>query len=138
MSFQDTRRAIESRFSANWTATAANRIKWENTPFEQPASGTWVALTIMPGDAAIAGIAATPLNRYAGMIQVDIYAPENSGTDASWALVDSVSTIFRHQQFSAGSSGTITARVPSVHNMGTIDGCHRLVVPIPLQRDIIE
>ena len=96
MSFQDARRAIESRFADNWTATTADRIKWENTPFEQPNSGTWVALTIMTGDAAIAGIATTPLNRYVAIIQIDIYAAENTGTDASWALVDSISTIFRH------------------------------------------
>lgn len=138
MSFQDTRRAIESRFANNWTATTTDRIKYENVPFEQPTSGTWVALTILTGAAGIAGISTTPLNRYAGLIQVDIFAAEKTGSDASWALADSVSTIFRHKQFSAGSSGTITSRVPGVQNMGVENGWHRLVVSIPFQRDKIE
>lgn len=138
MSFQDERVAIEAQFANNWTGTTADRIKWENQKFEQPKSGSWVALTIRNGEARQASVNSRPLNRYPGIIQIDVYVPEESGTDTARSLADSAASIFRNVQFSYGSSGTITTRVPYLVTLGVTDGWHRVVVTVNYQRDKID
>ena len=73
MSFEDERRAIENRFSANYSSTG---IKYENVPFDQPAAASWVALTLLTGEGIQASIGTVPgsrLRRFSGIIQIDVY-----------------------------------------------------------------
>ncbi len=135
MSFADERRAIESRLAANWTTTS---IKWENRKFVQPASA-WIALTILSGSGEAVSVGGlNTLHRHAGVIQIDIYVPEFTGTQATRAYADTIDTIFREVQFSAGSSGTITCRVPDYRSLGATDGWHRSVLSIAYKRDRVR
>jgi len=143
MSFEDERRAIEGRFAANFTALA---IKWENQPFDIVNDTAYVALTILTGaghQASLGG--ASALQRYAGVIQIDIYVPEDTGTKVAKQHADTIESIFRQVQFSAGSSGTIFTRTPSIKTLGTMagsqraeSGWHRTVVSVDYHRDKIN
>jgi hypothetical protein len=134
MSFADERRAIEARFAANFSTLP---VAYENVPFAQPASGGFVRLTIRPAGARQASTGSSPLQRYAGLIVADIFVPENTGTATARAHADTVEAIFRQAQFSAGNSGTITCRTPSIEAVGVRDGWFQLSVSVPYQRDRI-
>lgn len=132
MSFADERRAIEQRLQSNWGATTP--IKYDNVAFTQPANSPWIALTIVNGDPRPASIS-TQFKRYPGIIQIDIYTPENSGTNTARAHADTLAGYFDHAQFSAGSSGTITCRVSGIRTLPKEGGFYRLALRVEYYRD---
>lgn len=132
MSFADERAAIEARFAANWSST---RVKYENTQFEQPRTA-WVALYILNGEGKQISLGDDPLHRYAGVIMVQIHVPESSGTQTGRAYADTIAAIFRRQQFSNGSSGTITCRTPYISSIAGRDGWYQINLACPYQRDV--
>lgn len=134
MSFEDERHAIEGRFEDNYTSTD---VKYENTPFKQPSEASWAALTILPGNGEqiSLGTGSTGrLKRFAGIIQIDIYTKENVGTKTARNLADTIAAIFDSVQFSKGSSGTITTRVPSLITRGVEAGWLHSVVSVAYHR----
>lgn len=134
MSFEHERVAIEGRFAANYTATP---IKYANKKFEPPKTTAWVALTILTGIGRQASLGASnPLHRFTGVIQIDVFAPEDTGTATARGHADTIGDIYRRQQFSYSSSGTITCDTPYITDRGIENGWHRLVVSIPYRRDV--
>ena len=130
--FADERRAFEARMAANFTALP---IMYENVVFNQPTTG-WVSFMILPTGGDRISIGTTVKNyRYLGTLQIDIYVPEDTGSDACRAHADTIESIFRDQQFSAGDSGTITCRTPAFITGGVTNGYLRGIVSIPWQRD---
>ncbi len=130
--FDDERRAFEARFAANFTALP---IKYENIPFDQPVTG-WVAITVIPAGGGRSSIGTTvKRHRYVGNLQIDIFVPEDTGTSAARSHADTIDTIFRDQQFSAGVSGTITCNTPVYVTGGVEDGFYRAILTTPYHRD---
>jgi len=135
MSFDDTRYAVEMRMSNNYTT---HPVKYENVTFTPPANAPWVALTILDGSGINASIGTTRrVQRHSGIIQFDIYVPENNGTKTGKDIADEIDGIFNNVQISAGSSGVITTRVPSLATLGVEDGWHHMVLSVAFQRDRI-
>jgi len=133
MSFADERQAIEGRLAANYSSTS---IKYENVPFNQPASSAWVSLEILSGDGGQASLGgAQAIHRYGGVIQITIYTPEDTGTDAARTIADILEPIFRQKQFSQDNSGVIHTATPSFYSLGVVGGWYRSVVSIPYFRD---
>jgi len=135
MNFNAERQAIEARFSANYTSTL---IKYDNLEFSPPANTSWVAISILNGANNLASIGTTGnssrLTRFNGIIQVDIYTPEGTGTKTSRDLADVISAIFNQVQFSAGSSGTIQTRIPDYVELGIDDGLFHAVMSVTYER----
>lgn len=132
--FEGERQAIEARLQANFSTTP---IKYENQEFDPPDSTPWVALTILPGEGQQVSLGPGGLQRYAGVIQCDIYVPEKSGTKTARQHADSISAIFLNKSFSAGSSGTIITRTPWVNTRGVENGWFHLVLSVTYHRDKI-
>ena len=132
MSFADERRAIEGRLADNFTALP---VRFDNLPFDQPHDAGFVALSIRAGQARQVSTGPRPLHRHTGTIQLDIFVPEDSGTQVSRAHADSLAAIFRGARFAAGDSGTITCRTPRIDTPGVRDGWHLISLRIPYQRD---
>lgn len=134
MSFEDERVAVESRFSGIYSSTT---VKYENVPFVQPDAASWVALTVLSGQGVAASLgtgSGSRLDRFSGIIQIDIYTVEDSGTKAARQLADTIGAIFDNVQFSSGSSGTITTRTPSYLTQGVKNGWHHSVVSVAYHR----
>ena len=134
MSFEDERHAIEERFKSNYSST---EVKYENVPFTQPDEESWVALTILSGGGQNNSIGtgmSSRLERFSGIIQIDIHTPEDGGTKPARNLADTIAAIFDNVQFNQGNSGTITTRVPSFSTLGITKGWHHSVVSVPYQR----
>ena len=134
MSFEDERVAIESRFADNYSSTV---IKYENVPFVQPDGASWVALTVLSGEGVPASIGTgigSRLDRFSGIVQIDIYTVEDVGTKTARQLADTIGAIFDNVQFSSGSSGTITTRTSSYLTRGVENGWHHSVVSVAYHR----
>jgi hypothetical protein len=134
VSFEDERHAIEARFSANYSST---QVKYENVPFAQPDETSWVALTILSGGGEVNSLGtgmSSRLERFSGIIQIDIYTVEDAGTKTARELADTIAAIFDVKEFSSGSSGTIVTRVPSYSTLGVQNGWHHSVVSVAYQR----
>ena len=82
MSFADERRAIEVRLADNFTALP---VRFDNLPFDQPHDAGFVTLSIRAGQARQVSTGPRPLHRHTGTIQLDIFVPEDSGTQAGRA-----------------------------------------------------
>lgn len=134
MSFADERQAVEKRLSDNWTTTS---IAFENVPFSEPANGRYLSVHVLTGQGTQQDISTSPRHRYEGLIQVRVVVPANEGTELAKTYADTISALFRSVSFSAGSSGTILCRTPSIQSLGIQDGQFTVVISVPYQRDVI-
>lgn len=131
--FADERTAIATRLASNWSTTT---IQYEGQPFVQPTT-PWISLSILSGAGRQASLGSSqPLHRFVGVIQIDVFVPENTGTNTARQYADTLSTIFRRAQFSYGSSGVITCETPSVQPGPPEAGWNRLIVSTPYRRDV--
>lgn len=131
MSFEDTRKAIESRLASNWTTTP---IRFENVPFTETAV-PYVALFILDGEGKQISLGTPSLQRWAGLIVVQIFVPQDTGTKTARTYADAIGAIFDRQQFASGNSGTIRSRIPSIRRIGITHGWDQTNVTIPFIRD---
>jgi hypothetical protein len=114
--FVEERKAIETRFQAQWAALGnPAQVKYENVVFTPPAASPWVALTVQRGAGAQADIGTSnPLHRFAGTIRVQVIYPRDTASRDAETLADQVAGIFRSAQFASGDSGLITCRTPYI------------------------
>ena len=126
MSFAAERQAIESRFASAWAS--ATPVKYENALFEPPTNAPWVALHILQADAQPGSLkSSTQLHLHRGVIVVQVFVPEESGTAAALTLADNVAAIFRSVEFAAGS-GPIACFSPTLRKVGPQDGWFQINV----------
>lgn len=129
--FNSTRQAIEARLAANWTTTP---IRFENVPFQETGA-PFVALYILDGEGRQISLGQSVTRRWVSVIILQIFTPSSTGTRIGKMYADSLGAIFDRAEFSAGNSGTIRCRIPSMHTVGDVEGWHQINVTIPLIRD---
>lgn len=134
MSFANLRAALEGRFATNWGSTAP--VKWQNAPFNPPAASPWVAFWILDGHGAQKSLQSNPLHRFVGLVTVQVFTPEATGTNRGRELADTAAAIFRRAQFAVTGGGTVTCRTPSLKNLGLEAGWLQLNVETPYQYDV--
>ena len=131
MSWANERQAIESRLAAAWTTTP---IRYENVPFAQQTT-PYVALFILDGQGDQISLGTPALRRWVGIIVVQVFVPQDTGTQLARSYADTIGAVFDRAQFSSGSSGMIRCRIPSVTVVGITNGWSQLNVTIPFIRD---
>lgn len=129
--FDDARNAIESRLKANWTTTP---IRFEEVPFKETAS-PYVALFVLDGEGQQISLGTPAVRRWPAVIMVQVFVPQDTSTKPARVYADTIGAIFDGASFSAGASGTIRCRVPSIKPVGVTDGWYQVNVTIPLIRD---
>lgn len=118
--FRDERRAIEKRFNDQWAG--ATPIRWDNVPFKIPDPPVpWVGFAVRPANNNRQTIGPNRLLRSVGIINIQLFAPEATGTNAIDTLVDTAAAIFDEAEFSLGNSGLIRCRVPEIDYIGNRD-----------------
>lgn len=129
--FADERKAIEARMAAAWTTT---KIRYENVPFAS-LSTPYVALYILDGEGLQISLGTPALRRWVGIIMVQVFVPQDSGTQVAKGYADTIGAIFDRAQFSTGGSGTIRCQIPSLKSVGVTNGWQQVNVTIPFIRD---
>lgn len=142
-SFEEERKAIEGYFSTQW-ALNTNTMKtipilYENSKQKQPTTD-FAVFRVVNTDAKQAEIVGDGpcMNRYFGLVQVDILVKPETGTATGKKIADEVSKIFRRKQLVDGAGGISTFKIPSIRNYGTLGDRYRVVVTCPYQRDVLE
>ena len=133
--FDQLRQQTEARFQANFTALAANRIKFENQPFTQPNDNEYVALWIRDGEGGNVALGNSLLRRHPGVVIVQVFALAEKGTKLARDHADTIAAIFRNVQISI-TGGVIRFREPRGIPVGEGNGWWQLNVECPFQLDI--
>ncbi len=132
MGYSTERQDIESRFATAWASTTP--IAYQNVAFTPPATGSWVRLAILNGDAQQASLGsgqADTLYRQAGVISVSVFTNLNQGTNAARALADQAAAVFRGVDFGSG----IKCRAPRIADVGVDGKFYQMDVSVPYYRD---
>ena len=131
MSFSAEQQAIETRFSESWAETTP--IAFENVAYT-PRDSAWVRLTVITGEGRQASMgAATAIDRYTGVISIEVFTPKNTGGRQARDLADTARAIFNRQHF-----GGIHCRTASISQPVHDSAWHMLVVSVPYWRDQIS
>lgn len=127
--FEAERASIEAKFATGW----ANRtpVAFDNNRFVPPASGAWVRLTIIPGDSFNASLGINHV-RNVGIISLQIFVPEDSGTRQARQLADQAAVILENQRFNG-----ISTRAASLVRAGESGSYLQFNLNAPYYRDVI-
>lgn len=143
MSLSSERASIEALFFANWNTNTtpvrvdniAGLIKGNQRIMEEDSLTEWCWLSIIPGPADVADMgSSTPRVRYTGMIYVNIFVKEGTGTDRARQIADLAADVFQLQHFDG-----IRTHVANVVNTGQAktNGLYQITVKFPYVRDEI-
>lgn len=124
MGLSTVRRDIEKRVQDNWVTT---RVQYENVKFTEPKTNeNWARLRIFEESANRMNIGQPPRHRHTGLIILELYVPENTGTDEIRTMADTFSDLFREAAFNG-----IQCRAPNATPVGVINGWYRYNVTVP-------
>ena len=133
MSWANERQQIEARFDT-WTATP---VKKENVPFNEP-STEFIAVYIRNGNSTKASLGSTPqLRRSTGVVIVQVFGIENTGTHRIRGYADQVAAIFRDAQITVSVTEQISFWEPYILTVPATNGRPQINVEAPFERDEI-
>jgi hypothetical protein len=131
--YSEIRQAIETQFKTYWDANGGGvPVKWDNVDFDQPDSGTWVAVSIMFADGKQASIGDRMLEKVRGDFVVQIFSPLGSATDPSLLKAGIVGVAMRWRDLTVNST-TVTMHSPSVKRTGSRSDFAQLNVSVPFE-----
>lgn len=135
MSLRQARNAIEGRFNAQWAGRTA--IAWDNAPFEKPSPQvSWVRIAVDGNVASQAAFGSGVLHRNAGLIFVQVFAPENTGTSESDTLAQAAADALAYQRITAsGMDRPVRVYGATIRRIGESDGWRQTNVTIEFEYD---
>jgi hypothetical protein len=111
------------------------KIKLENVLFEQP-DAPWVALHVIEGDSIQAELSTNPIERAIGIVQIDIFIPEDDGTSIGQKLAWDAGKAFDRWEVRLTNEATSYFKTPERFNdLGTSNGFLHMAVRIPFRTD---
>lgn len=128
----DLRAEFETRLLA---AVPSLDIEIENIKFDQPKTlwaSCWVAFT----DSGRASIGTTRrFDRHPGFFNIDLYAPEDTGTKTLWETAGVIEATFNATAFTLPDSGYVVCQVAKIVNGPLRDGYLTKTLMIPFYLD---
>ena len=120
---QSVRAAIESSVSSTWASRTT--IQWADRPFTAPASGGWLRVTLLWGEA-------TPytldgLNRVPGVLDCSIFDLQSVGAGAATTLGEYARRMLNQLQVTGATFAVPSGPV----SIGSREGLVHLVVSAP-------
>lgn len=107
------RSMVETRFATEWTAEYPNiPIEFDNVPFKQPSTTSWVKFTFLQNPASSKTIGRQMLIRTDGFLQIDVIERKEKGLVAARKMAEYAANIFAFQKF---KTAEITASFDEKH-----------------------
>jgi hypothetical protein len=121
MSQADVFAALATRTEATAGTTTA-QFAWPNVDFVPPASGPYFRIQSFPTEAVQASLGDGGQNRFRGLWQIDVFAPEGEGLTDGLVLAQAFATQFK-RGLALTTTGGLTVRVvkPPVIGPAIID-----------------
>jgi len=134
MSYDQERQDIETYFTTSWGTTT--KIRWDNVKWTEPvADPSWVALTVITDEAAQISLGDNPLYRFPGMVIVQVFVKEGTGTGVANQLADQVVEAFRLRTLGVTATGFVKFQTPWKRREGIKEGWFQMNVFAPYARD---
>ena len=125
MTFESERLAIESRFHNNWST--AIKVVYDNMKYTPVADTPYVRLSLENIESRQTSLGNSRLWRNNGLIFIDIFVPEHTGTKILRGYIDTAAAIFRGVTFSG-----IVCRAPYQPSPGQVlNGWYQMSIAIP-------
>jgi hypothetical protein len=116
----ELRRVIEARFKAAWSNRTP--VRWDGVPFVEPAGQPWVALYLLDGESNQLTLETTPRYRDVGVVVMQVFVPEDSGTQEARRLAAFAAAALRAWSAAVGDTGWLWMRAPSIERVGVDAG----------------
>jgi hypothetical protein len=127
---------FKDRFVSPTIPAPVPPVQWENVPFDEPESRTWVRLSIRYGDSFRRTLGANPFRRHLGVVFVQVFVPAKGGSKAARVIADQVADILQEAAVDASPHGWIELLDSSVRAVGIVqNGCYQMTVATPFQHD---
>lgn len=130
MGFEEIRLAIE-RHLASWDGAPVAYDGVRNSPAVDQAivaKASWVRCTINHGNSFTAGIGQNPCVRRTGLIMLQIFTAEFSGSRPAAMLADELAQLFEYYQ-----DGQFETQAASVQRIGPSDQWYQYNVTVPFR-----
>jgi hypothetical protein len=122
---------IQTAMHASYPAV---RIKFDNSPFQQP-DLIWTAFCILDGKSVAVNLGTLKVDRHVGLVQFDVLAPQNSGTSYANQIAEFGGKQFREKKVSLSDGAVVVFKTPAFRHMGTSGGFYRICVSVNYWRD---
>jgi len=122
VTLNDIDTAIINKFASEYVLSD---IQYENVPFDLNRAAEFVRLSIVKGDSDQASMGGTSGNFFKqdGVIFVQVFTPLGLGTSPANTLAESISGIWRNQQFN-----NIVCGAPDINHIGEVEGWFQINV----------
>ncbi len=131
--FENERAAVTTLFKTAWGSTS--NVKWPNWTFDEAGQvQPWVAFTLITGDGLQISLGDKALHRYGGLVIIQVFQKELTGTKEQRLLAGKVSRIFIRKELVLPGGGVITFRTPFAKDVGVINGWNQINVHCPYKR----
>lgn len=80
----------------------------------------------------------TAKSRNVGVIQVDVYTPQDTGAGLGSTIANAIGKVFKRQVVAAGTEGQITFKDSSVVDRGEVRGRHKQQMRVPYRYDFSD
>jgi len=135
--FDPIRALIETEFNTTWSSVGGGvPIAWGEVPFNQPASGIWVRVTINFGQGFQASLGSTPLEKQPGVCMVGVFVPKSGGTKPANDLADKAGEALRYKQLTNGTV-TVSMEAPYVTRGPEQQSHFQLNVNVPFEGQLV-
>ena len=118
--FDTIREKIETYLAANWDEEAQCPIKWPNEPFADHEQTAYVQYNLNYSDVHRFTLTGTPTagQRQLGLVTMQIFVREASGTGTAMELADDVRDLFNEVDLAMGDGTFIRFDAPSINVVG--------------------
>lgn len=135
MSYETEREAIVKMVTSVWDSAADGKVVFENQEFKET-QGVFSTLAILNGAANRASMGGEfTMYRSTGVVEINIYAPKNTGTKKSREIAQKFADIYRDKVVHTTDGDVITFRVPELRLSGHVNDMHRHVLTCKYRRD---
>lgn len=135
MSQEVIRAAITGRFATQWGT--ASPVQYPNHAFKTPENAPWARLSIAQADRYDAAIGAG-LVRDIGVVYLQLFAPDESGSKALMDLADLFCSAFDNVSLTSGSTALQFHRVKIAQIGKTTQGPYQVNASVDYRADTEE
>lgn len=135
--------AVRNAIAASLVTSMSSRqpgllLAFENTKFTQPKGTAWVYVSILPGDTKRADIGSTQRYHTCGVVNCQIFVPEDTGTQLLRQIGDSITASLIDRQIQIAGQGSCTFYGVERKNRGTMNGWYSHTVACEYRAWIID
>ena len=125
--FRELFDTLSARLHAQWPAGERSRIKWPDRRFTEPtdggSGGYYIAFFALDSEGTRISVSrVTPLHRWPGIIDIQIFTGREGGHHQIRDLADRIQTIFGGQSLLTASNYLVEVREVSLLRIGEREG----------------